>query len=397
MTGLLTAAVCLTLSGCGMQYMFRQEPTLPKDNAEVKVTAERQPIALNYGYKSLDSEALQQAYDILHENIRSVYSESFDVPNVTPEGFVRVIEAYEDDHPEVFWLDTASRYRYIDYGDSCEIHLSYSLEGDELEQAKKELEDGVSAAIAAAPEKATDYEIECFLNDYMIAQCDYNREATDQHNAYGSLVKKQAVCDGYSKGFQLLCNRLGIACVTVQGTAAAFNTENGGTSDDGHMWNCVNIEGDWYHIDVTWNDGENRIQHYCYLNLTTDEILKSHTIAPLYGEAEGVLLNVFVPQCQSTKYNYFNHDCPTISDLNDDSAVIAALIKAAKERREYLDAVIAPSLDYDETVQQIASDHAYSWMEAANHFNHNDPRLKPDSEYYTYKNLNVITFHLQYE
>ena len=185
--------------------------------------------------------------------------------------------------------------------------------------------------------------------------------------------------------------------MTVQGTAAAFNTENGGTSDDGHMWNCVNIEGDWYHIDVTWNDGENRIQHYCYLNLTTDEILKSHTIAPLYGEAEGVLLNVFVPECKSTAYNYFNHDCPTISDLNDDSAVIASLIKAAKERREYLDAVIAPSLNYDETVQQIASDHAYSWMEAANHFNQNDPRLKPDSEYYTYKNLNVITFHLQYE
>ncbi len=184
MTGLLTAAVCLTLSGCGMQYMFRQEPTLPKDNAEVKVTAERQPIALNYGYKSLDGEALQQAYDILHENIRSAYSETFDVPNVTPEGFMRVIEAYEDDHPEVFWLDTASRYRYIDYGDSCEISLSYSLEGDELEQAKKELENGVTAAIAAAPEKATDYEIECFLNDYMIAQCDYNREATDQHNKF---------------------------------------------------------------------------------------------------------------------------------------------------------------------------------------------------------------------
>ena len=192
MTGLLTAAVCLTLSGCGMQYIFRQEPT----------------IALNYGYKSLDSEALQQAYDILHENIRSAYSESFDVPSVTPEGFVRVIEAYEDDHPEVFWLDTASRYRYIDYGDSCEIHLSYSLEGDELEQAKKELEDGVSAAIAAAPEKATDYEIECFLNDYMIAQCDYNREATDQHNAYGSLVRKQAVCDPRAFSF----------CATVWGS-----------------------------------------------------------------------------------------------------------------------------------------------------------------------------------
>ena len=62
------------------------------------------------------------------------------------------------------------------------------------------------------------------------------------------------------------------------------------------------------------------------------------------------------------------------------------LIKAAKERREYLDAEIAPSLNYDETVQVIASDHAYSWMEAANHFNQNDPRLKPDSEYYTYKN-----------
>ena len=399
---LMTAADSFALSGCGLlspqwNYVLRPEPTLPADEAEVKITAERQPIELRYGYKSLDSMALQQAYDILDEKIRSGTGESFVVPGVGANEFLYVVEAYEDDHPEVFWLDTSSRYSYIDYGDSCEIRLRFIFEGDELEQAKNVLEQQIAAVIASAPETATDYELECFLNDYMISHCDYDREAVYQHNAYGSLVRQQAVCDGYSKGFQLLCSRMGIACVTVQGTAAAFNTENGGTSDDGHMWNCVNIEGDWYHVDVTWNDGKNRIQHFCYLNLTTDEVGKSHTIFPVHSETDGTMFNVFVPECRSLKYNYFNHDCPMIHRLDEDDEVIAALAKAAKKRSEYLDVVISLEFDYDTATKTIASDYAYSWMEAANYYNNNNPRLKPDSEYYTYKNLNILTFHLEYE
>lgn len=403
MTGLLlAAAVVFTLTGCDAvsprwNYMFRPEPTLPSDNAEIKLLADRREIELRYGYKTLDSDILRQAYETIDENIHAGSSNRFEVPGVSAGEFARVIEAYEDDHPEVFWLDTASRYSYIEYDSGCEVELRFVFEGDELASAKNELEKKIDETLAAAPKKATDFEIECFLNDYMIAHCEYNREAPYQHSAYGSLVRGQAVCDGYSKGFQLLCARLGIACVTVQGTAAAFNTENGGTSDDGHMWNCVNIEGDWYHADVTWNDGDNRIQHYYYLNISTGELLKTHTISPLYGETDGAIFNVFVPQCQSKKYNYFIHNCPVVSHPEDDSEVIAALIKAARKGEEYLDVLISPEMDYDNTTQAIANDYAYAWMEAANHYNHDKPRLKPDSEYVTYKNLNIITFHLQYE
>ena len=39
---------------------------------------------------------------------------------------------------------------------------------------------------------------------------------------------------------------LGIECITVEGSAY------GGTSD--HAWNQVCLDGDWYCVDVTWDD-----------------------------------------------------------------------------------------------------------------------------------------------
>ena len=59
-------------------------------------------------------------------------------------------------------------------------------------------------------------------------------------------------------------NELGIPCDIVFGTCT-----NGG----GHAWNLVQLDGNWYQMDVTWDD-----QSYGrddFLLVTDDEMLKS--------------------------------------------------------------------------------------------------------------------------
>ena len=71
--------------------------------------------------------------------------------------------------------------------------------------------------------------------------------------------------------------------------------------------------------------------------------------------------------------------------------------KRPKKHGMYLDVRIDSALDYDETTQAISESYGYRWMEAANHYNNDEPKISAESKYYIYKEMDVITFNLAYE
>lgn len=73
------------------------------------------------------------------------------------------------------------------------------------------------------------------------------------HDAYGAIVEKRAVCQGYSDAFKLICDYYKIPSVCLTGTG------NGGA----HMWNAVQMDdGKWYLLDLTWDDQGSRGTFY---------------------------------------------------------------------------------------------------------------------------------------
>lgn len=87
------------------------------------------------------------------------------------------------------------------------------------------------------------------INDYVCDMVEYPsaKPYSDvSHTAYGAIFENSAVCDGYSRMTKYLCDDAGIDCYIVSGDVIG-----GG----GHAWNIVRIDGKWYHLDVTWNDG----------------------------------------------------------------------------------------------------------------------------------------------
>lgn len=65
----------------------------------------------------------------------------------------------------------------------------------------------------------------------------------------GVAYNPNAVCDGMSKAYSLMCNIEGIPCVRVVGRAGKSLREAGG-----HAWNKVFVDGAWYMVDCTWGD-----------------------------------------------------------------------------------------------------------------------------------------------
>lgn len=64
------------------------------------------------------------------------------------------------------------------------------------------------------------------------------------HTAYSALIPGDAyepVCEGYAKAFKVVCDLLEIPCVLA--------------SSSTHMWNNIKMDdGDWYNLDLTWDD-----------------------------------------------------------------------------------------------------------------------------------------------
>ena len=89
------------------------------------------------------------------------------------------------------------------------------------------------------------------IYDYaLLSMANGGNSVTDYAGFYldGVFDDGVAVCDGISKAFILLARMQGIAAEKVAGRAGS------GSSEVGHAWNRVFVDGQWYVCDATWGN-----------------------------------------------------------------------------------------------------------------------------------------------
>lgn len=145
------------------------------------------------------------------------------------------------------------------------VAINYSFETDELRRMRSETEKKCDeAAQKIYNPSMSEYDLVLAVNNYL---CDSVYYPPDEpyppvtHTAYGALIDGCAVCDGYSCAAKAILDRLGVECDFVTGVCT-----NGG----GHAWNLVLVDGNWYQLDVTWNDGISGDDFF----LVTDDYMK---------------------------------------------------------------------------------------------------------------------------
>ena len=141
---------------------------------------------------------------------------------------------------------------------------------------------------------SSDYDKEKAVHDYIIRLCEYDYSRYNSgsliwndFHPVGVFIDHIAVCQGYAESFKLALDLLGIQCDIVKGTAC-----NG----DAHAWNAVCLYGDWYQVDLTWDDaGEDAYFpiSYKYFNVTDSVMKESHNYS--YENA-----------CNGTQYTFAN-------------------------------------------------------------------------------------------
>ncbi len=199
---------------------------------------------------------------------------------LTTDEAVSVWKTYRDDHPLAYWLSTALYYDTVGSKLFLVADQEYAKASDRAVYDRI-ITNAMSRYVYEAGKMPTEYEKVMCLHDLIVSDVNYvyadaaNGVPSSEswaHNIVGVTEKRGAVCEGYARTYQLALNLVGVENVFVTGVAGT------GRDSGGHAWNLVKVDGKWYWIDPTWDDGNSSdYPSYEFFMKTDGEFLKTHT------------------------------------------------------------------------------------------------------------------------
>lgn len=193
-----------------------------------------------------DASSIAEAEEYIYQQLL-VKNESIDVSKyqIATSEIKAIVLGVINDHPDLYFARSAFRSFYNPSNNTVTTIEPEYISG--LDDAA--FQSGLNSALASVDSGMTDLEKAIALHDYLAVNCEYDYDnylsgsmPQTSFSAYGALVNRMAVCQGYALAYKLLLNKVGIKSYMV--TSDAMN----------HAWNLIELNGKYYQVDVTWDD-----------------------------------------------------------------------------------------------------------------------------------------------
>ena len=261
---------------------------------------------------------------------------------VQEEDLKDVFTAVLYDNPDMFWVDY--EYDYMVYSDSVAFSPKYRLTEDEVKTMQDSVNDKIDEIITEVNKLDSDYEKELYIHDYIIENTEYDISTLEKmgDTVHSVLVSGKSICEGYARTVQILLDKLGIENYLVTG-----DTESDGEILP-HMWNIVNIDGDNYHLDVTWDDLNDEFDTvYFYFNVTDEYISRDH-----------YKINPQNNNCNSTKSNYFVKENTLVYTYKGYNNLVQQSVDALLKDNT-VELCFAENADYKKALKDLENDNGF--------------------------------------
>lgn len=249
----------------------------------------------------------------------------------------------------------------------------------------------VGAAVSQAKQNTngSEYEIALYLHDWLLDQLEYDN-SLKWSSAESALTRGLGTCQAYESAYAKILSAAGI--------------ENAETRDayDGHTWNAVKLDDEWYQVDCTWDDTSDNFygdldQRHLYFCLTDELMAIAH---PRHEKI--YTTDDYATRSTSLKDNYFiqngkadewastyaeriqqhldaEETCFSINSDNGSfppsiSGIQNAIVAYAMNQREWCTANGRAALTAISNITNVSS---YRWLSKFN-FEANYPEAKPD-------------------
>lgn len=193
-------------------------------------------------------------YQALKECIANALREVKDSVEIERYGYsveevMNIYPVIVHENPDIFYSNCMITIYFHNESRATEIKFNYDYEKENIKNMKKQFDKSFNKSLKECfNDDMTDFEKMLSAHDYIILNTKYDFdtyngiENIDSFNAYGALVKRNAVCAGYTALYSALLKHEGIEVRYI---------ESDGMN---HAWNMVNLDGKWYHVDTTWDD-----------------------------------------------------------------------------------------------------------------------------------------------
>ncbi len=167
--------------------------------------------------------------------------------NLTKDEAVHIAHWFKYNNPQYYFIDS----RVFTYGSSNKLSFciyDFASDGEERVKITNELFDKLDGWVAAS-NGATTWEKELSANNLLCKNIFYNHDYVTNHDRmgqtmYSAVMLQGTVCAGYAAAFSAMMNASGVDTAVVLSPT--------------HAWNVVRYDdGNYYAVDVTWNDNDN--------------------------------------------------------------------------------------------------------------------------------------------
>lgn len=206
-----------------------------------------------YGYLSLDASE-KEIYNSIVEGAKN-YSKEIEISReIKKERLEEICEMIFIEENSLYYLsDEYTVNSSALTGKVTSVVLDYKYDFEELAYLNTMTEEKVAEILSKTDDSMSDVDKLKIFHDEIIFGCKYETEGRYVSTPFGALVEGKALCEGYARAMAILCNKSGIENMLATGTQ--YNSDgNGNTTEEAHMWNMIKLDGEWYNMDVTWDD-----------------------------------------------------------------------------------------------------------------------------------------------
>lgn len=155
-------------------------------------------------------------------------------------------------------------------GKVLSVWPEYTMSSSKADSMKKSFDSEVNKALATVDSSMSASQKAKAIHNYLIKNAEYDmvnyKKGTvpiDSYRANGVLVKGIGVCQSYAMAYKYIMEeKLGIRCVYA--------------STKTHIWNMVKIDGKYYNVDTTWDDGGKAKVLYTYFLESKSKMSSTH-------------------------------------------------------------------------------------------------------------------------
>ena len=220
--------------------------------------------------------------DINHRVYLDFYSQGI---TVDQNKVMKITNLIIKDVPEAYVLvNYIYRYDYNNYQYYLRVKISCTPEKYASEMAQ--IYAACNSITSSVTPSSTEFEKAKIIHDGFIDWSDYGGISNANcGDITGSFITRKAVCEGFSRAYLLLCQRVGLKCVYVTG---AMMTSTEPETWGNHAWNLVEVDDVWYLMDITGDGGFPGMCGYSCFLLGTDSYSSSYRYEGTGGSDENV-------------------------------------------------------------------------------------------------------------